>query len=121
MFLCGLAEGLEPALQGLGSFIVGRFLNASFFTFITMLDTIAALFGGPVMAGLLSIRNPDGGSAGYCFLLSAVSLRSRSDGLSRASTNTSCQILFALLWLSSWKIDTSPISSRSFTSMPHSR
>lgn len=73
MLLCGLGEGLEPALQALGSFIAGKSLYASFFTFITMIDTVAEFVGGPVVATLFAIHDESAVSAGYCFLFSAVS------------------------------------------------
>lgn len=86
MVICGLAEGLEPSLQALGSFIVGPSLNANFFSFVSMLDRIAELLGGITMAAAYSIRNLDGQPAGYNFLLS--------------------MLLFSLLWLASWAMTT---------------
>jgi hypothetical protein len=71
----GLTEGLEPSLQAIGSFIVGRSMNASFFTFITMMDTAAELLAGPIIGGLLTIRDSAGVSLGLCFLASAVRSR----------------------------------------------
>jgi hypothetical protein len=73
MLVAGFAEGLEPAMQSIASDIVGKDLNASLFTLVSMLDAIAELLGGPVMAATFSIRDADGHPAGYCFLLSAVS------------------------------------------------
>lgn len=75
MTFCGLGQGLEAALQALGSFVSGPTLNAGFFTFVTFLDTLAEFLGGPIMAGLFSITNRHGVSAGYCFLASGVSAR----------------------------------------------
>ena len=72
MFLCGLGEGLEPALQALASSIVGEHLYADLFSLVSTLDTLAKLFAGPVMAWAFSIRKADGQSGGYCFLLSSV-------------------------------------------------
>ena len=48
--------------------------NALFFAFNGVLDAIARLMGGPVMAALYALRGGDAISLGYCFLLSAVSL-----------------------------------------------
>ena len=72
MLLIGFAEGIDPALQALSSFIVGKALNANFFALVSMLDAIAELLGGPLMAHTYSIRGADGHLAGFCFLLSAV-------------------------------------------------
>jgi hypothetical protein len=67
MGICGLAEGLEAALQSVGVGIVGQDLYAGFFTFISVLDTTALFIGGPV------IRDAAGLPAGYCYIFSLVS------------------------------------------------
>lgn len=72
MAICGMAEGLEPSLQASGSFIVGEALSANFFAFVSMLDTVAELLGGPIMAAAYQIRTPSNSPAGYSFLLSSV-------------------------------------------------
>jgi hypothetical protein len=72
MGVAGFGEGLESGLQSLGSYIVGEANFATFFSFVSMLDVSAELFGGPIMAAAYSIRGADNLSLGYCFLLSAV-------------------------------------------------
>lgn len=72
MGIAGLAEGLEPSLQALGTYIVGELLHANFFSFVSMLDLIGEILGGPVMGGVYRIRDASGHPAGYTFLLSAV-------------------------------------------------
>lgn len=74
MFLAGLAEGLEPAMQALATSIAGLEFNASLFTFVSMLDTCAELLGGPITAATFSIRDAENLPAGYCFFSSAVSV-----------------------------------------------
>lgn len=74
MLLCGLGEGLEPSLQALGSHFAGKAFTAGFFTFVTLIDTLAEFVGGPLTAALFAIRGSEGLSAGYCFLASAVRL-----------------------------------------------
>lgn len=96
MLFAGLAEGLEPAIQGFASGVVGRTMNASLFTFMSMLDTVAELLGGPLMAAAYRIRDANGLPAGYCFLLSAVSNVDELDGAPNGK-----QVLFLLLWLAS--------------------
>jgi hypothetical protein len=72
MLLCGLGEGLEPALQALALSLVGSGGTAQLFSLIGTLDALAKLVGGPVMAWTFSIARPDGSPGGYCFLLAAV-------------------------------------------------
>lgn len=72
MFFCGLGEGLEGVLQAMGSYFGGESLHSSFFALITTVDTIAGFVSGPIMAALFSLRNAEGYSTGYCFLLSLV-------------------------------------------------
>lgn len=72
MAVAGVAEGLEPSLQALGTYIVGNPLNANFFAFVSMLDLIGVIAGGPIMAATYRIRDDDQSPAGYAFLLSAV-------------------------------------------------
>lgn len=77
MAICGLGEGLEPGLQSLGSYIVGKPNHATLFTFVSLLDVLGDFLGGPIMAWTYTIRGSDGLSAGYCFFLAAVSFRPR--------------------------------------------
>lgn len=73
MGICGLAEGLEAALQSVGVGIVGQDLYAGFFTFISVLDTTALFIGGPVMSALFIIRDAARLPASYCYIFSLVS------------------------------------------------
>jgi hypothetical protein len=73
MLLEGFGQGLEAALQNVGSFVAGKALHAGFFTFVTLLDTLGEFIGAPIMAALFSITDSEGASAGYCFLASMVS------------------------------------------------
>ena len=52
--------------------MVDKTLNADLFAFITVVDTLAKLVAGPVVAALFSIRDDMGRSLGYFFLLSVV-------------------------------------------------
>lgn len=61
LFICGLSEGLEPALQGLGTSLIDSVYNARMFTTIAVVETIAKLIGGPLMARLFSIGRSEGG------------------------------------------------------------
>jgi hypothetical protein len=72
MALCGLGEGLEAGLQSIGTYIVGGEKHAPFFAFVSILDVVGDLLGGPIMAGAYTIRRKDGLPAGFCFVLSAV-------------------------------------------------
>ena len=75
LFVFGLGEGFEPSLKGLATSLIESSYNARLLTFITVLEVIAKLIGGPLMARLFSIgRNEDHGSDGVCFLASAVML-----------------------------------------------
>lgn len=70
---CGLGEGLSPGLQAVALSMITVSYNAALFTSFAVIDTLAKLVGGPFMALLFSIRDPDGHSLGFCFLFSAVS------------------------------------------------
>ena len=73
MFGMGLGEGMEPALQGIVTWINDPAHYAQLFTTLAVVDTIAELIGGPLTATLMSIgRTSTTPSAGYCFLASAV-------------------------------------------------
>jgi hypothetical protein len=70
---CGLGEGLEPALQGLITYLVDSDKTVRLFTTLAVCDTIAEFVGGPVTARLMEIgRRPGHASDGYCFLGSSV-------------------------------------------------
>ena len=70
---CGLGEGIEPALQGLITYLTDSRRNAQLFTTIAMADTMGELMGGPLAARLMAIgRTPDDPSQGLCFLASSV-------------------------------------------------
>ncbi len=75
MFSSGLGEGIEPALQGLITFLTDSRRNAQLFTTTAMVDTIAELMGGPLTASLIAVgRRPGHPSDGLCFLASSVSI-----------------------------------------------
>lgn len=70
---CGLGEGLEPALQGLITYLVDSDKTVRLFTTLAVCDTIAEFVGGPVTARLMEIgRRPGHTSDGYCSLGSSV-------------------------------------------------
>jgi len=74
LFICGLSEGEEPALQGLTTSLIDRAYHARLFTSVAVLEILAKLIGGPMMGKLFSIGKRDGqGSKGICFSVSAVS------------------------------------------------
>lgn len=74
LFICGLSEGLEPALQGLATSLIDGVYNARMFTTIAVVETIARLIAGPLMARLFSIGRSQGGhySRGINFLTSSI-------------------------------------------------
>ena len=73
LFIAGLSEGLEPALQGLATSLIDVAFNARMFTTIAVIETIAKLIGGPLMARLFSIGRSEGhGSEGINFLTSSI-------------------------------------------------
>ena len=72
LLLCGAGEGLAPSLQAVVSAIVTQDLHTDLFVVVSIIDTTAKLLGGPIMAATFSIRNQDGRTYGYCFMLSMV-------------------------------------------------
>ena len=72
LFIAGLSEGLEPALQGLATALdMGR--HARMFTTVAVIETVGKLIGGPGMARLFAIGRSGGhGSMGICFLAASV-------------------------------------------------
>lgn len=64
LFVCGLSEGLEPALQGLATSLMSEKYYARMFTTFAVLETVAKLIGGPLMARLFSLGRNDGGHKG---------------------------------------------------------
>lgn len=80
LFICGLSEGEEPALQGLTTSLIDRAYHARLFTSVAVLEILAKLIGGPMMGKLFSIGKMDGqGSKGICFSVSAVSNATRHE------------------------------------------
>ena len=74
LFICGLSEGEEPALQGLATSLIDRTYHARLFTSVAVVEIVAKLIGGPMMGKLFSIAQKHGqGSGGICFSVSAVS------------------------------------------------
>lgn len=74
LFICGLSEGEEPALQGLTTSLIDRTYHARLFTSVAVVEIVAKLVGGPMMGKLFSIVQEYGqGSLGICFSVSAVS------------------------------------------------
>ena len=73
LFICGLSEGEEPALQGLTTSMIDRTYHARLFTSLAVVEILAKLVGGPVMGKLFAIGREHGqGSRGLCFSVSAV-------------------------------------------------
>lgn len=62
--MCGLSEGLEPALQGLATSLISEKYYARMFTTFAVLETVAKLIGGPLMARLFSLGRNEGGHKG---------------------------------------------------------
>lgn len=74
LFICGLSEGEEPALQGLTTSLIDRAYHARLFTSLAVVEIVAKLIGGPVMGMFFSIGKRElHGSLGICFSVSAVS------------------------------------------------
>lgn len=75
LFVCGLSEGLEPALQGLATSLISETYYARMFTTFAVLETVAKLIGGPLMARLFSLGRNEGGhkgSKGWNYFTSSV-------------------------------------------------
>lgn len=75
MFFAGLGEGMEPALQGLITYLTDSSANTQLFTILALVDTIAEFTGGPLTASLMRIgrsEQPKHPSDGWCFFASAV-------------------------------------------------
>ena len=73
LFICGLSEGEEPALQGLATSLIDPSYHARLFTSVAVVEIVAKLVGGPMMGKLFAITRGDNvkGSAGICFSVSA--------------------------------------------------
>ena len=73
LFICGLSEGEEPALQGLATSLIDPAYHARLFTSVAVVEIVAKLGGGPMMGKLFSIGRGDDvkGSAGICFSVAA--------------------------------------------------
>lgn len=50
MLGCGLGEGIEPALQGVLTFLTNSSENGRLITTVVIADTLAELTGGPMTA-----------------------------------------------------------------------
>ena len=101
MIGCGLGEGMEPALQGLVTYLTNSAHNAELFTTLAVFDTIAELTGGPFTASLMSIgRTPGHASDGYCFLAPPVCIQIRLIFFSKLTELRSClEVLgFSQFW-----------------------
>ena len=74
LFVCGLGEGFEPSLKGLATSLNEKSSNAQLLTLVAVLEVVARLIGGPLMAWLFSIGRggQEVGSDGLCFLASAI-------------------------------------------------
>ena len=73
MIDCGLGEGMEPALQGLLTFLTDSTRNSQLFTTVAAADTLGELVGGPLTGALVNVgRRPGHPSDGLCFLGSSV-------------------------------------------------
>ena len=81
LFICGLSEGEEPALQGLATSLIDREYHARLFTSVAVVEILAKLIGGPMMGRLFSIGHAK--SSGVCFSVSAVSRSIGSSVLNR--------------------------------------
>ena len=70
---CGLGESMEPALQGLLTYLTDSARNAQLFTAVAIADTLGELTSGPLAGSLMAIgRRPGYPSDGLCFLASSV-------------------------------------------------
>ncbi len=73
LFVCGMSEGEEPALQGLATSLIDHAYHARLFTSVAVVEILAKLVGGPMMGRLFSIGHAK--SSGVCFSVSAVCSR----------------------------------------------
>lgn len=72
--LCGLGEGLEPALQGHSTSLIDKSENSQLFTTAASMETLARIIAAPIMAKLYSMkRDKSGKPIGLPFLVSTVS------------------------------------------------
>ena len=75
LFVHGLGEGFEPSIKGLATSLLEHHFNARLLTLVAVLEVIAKLIGGPLMARLFSIRRKeDHETEGFCYLASALLL-----------------------------------------------
>ena len=73
MLGCGLAEGLEPALEGLVASLVDLNDRVLLFSTITTIGSFGSIVGGPLIAALMQIgRSSTEPSAGFALLASSV-------------------------------------------------
>lgn len=72
--LCGLGEGLEPALQGYSCSLIDKTENSQLFTAVASMETLARIVAASTMGKLYSVkRDRSGKPTGLPFLVSAVS------------------------------------------------
>ena len=75
MLFAGLGEGMEPALQGLITYLTNSSANTQLFAVLALVDTVAEFTGGPLTASLMAIgrsEQPKHASDGWCFFASSV-------------------------------------------------
>ena len=103
MAICGIGEGLEPALQGIAAAMVDKAHTASMFTNIAFVDLTARIIGGPLMYRLLDIKASHSSlSAGLSFAFSAVSTKSVNERNSKAAKQW--QTLFMVIAILCWRL-----------------
>lgn len=70
--LCGLGEGLEPALQGYSCSLIDKTENSQLFTAVASMETLARIVAASTMGKLYSVkRDRSGKPTGLPFLVSA--------------------------------------------------
>lgn len=75
ILMCGLGEGLEPALQAVTSSLVSKALTGRVFTAIAASEMVAQMIAGPLMSELLSLGfNMDPLWHGLVYLVASVSV-----------------------------------------------
>jgi hypothetical protein len=82
VFVLGLAEGLEPTLQGLAVSFAGPHSTGRLFTLIETLDMAATLVSGPIMGGIFAASQHIGTPwDGLVYAIAAVRIQSTSTRL----------------------------------------
>ncbi|MCJ1251903.1 hypothetical protein MMC30_009141 [Trapelia coarctata] len=75
MLFAGRGEGIEPALQGLITYLTDSSANTQLFTILALVDTVAEFTGGPLTTSLMAIgrsEEPKHASDGWCFFGSSL-------------------------------------------------